>query len=155
MFNEHKRKKTNACKPVSEVSLIYPHPKRQSGYRSVIKATRKLYTLIEWTVIQKEKGMNCQVTNEHGRISNVCYATKEADLKMLFDFNHIIPTIERSRRDKIIKKVRKSVIARYLKAWDRERWISEMGLEYSGSMFFDSVLSNTINQCLVARLSKP
>ena len=155
MFNERKRRKTNACVPVSEVSLVYPHPKRQSGYCSVIKAMRKLYTFIEWAVIQKQKGMHCQVTNGHERISNVCYPTKEADLKMLLDFNHIIPTIERSRRDKIIKKVRKSVIARYLKAWDRERWISEMGLEYSERMFFDSVLSNTINQCLVAHLSKP
>ena len=93
--------------------------------------------------------MNCQVTNGHGRILNVCYPTKEADLKMLLDFNHIIPSIEHSRRDKIIKKVRKSVIARYLKAWDREQWIREVGLEYSGRKFFDSVLSNIINQCLV------
>lgn len=68
---------------------------------------------------------------------------------MLLDFKHIIPTIEHSRRDKIITKVRKSVIARYLKVWVRERCISEMGLEYSGRMFFDSVLFNIVNQCLV------
>lgn len=36
------------------------------------------------------------------------------------------------------------MIARYLKVWDRDGWISEMGLEYSRRMFFDSV-----NQCLV------
>lgn len=65
--------------------------------------------------------MNCQVTNGHGRILNVCCQTKEANLKMLPDSNHIIPIIEHSRRCRMIKEVRKSVMSRYLGAWGRER----------------------------------
>lgn len=90
-----------------------------------------------------------QVTNGHRRTLNVCYQTKEANLKVLPDYDHIIPIIEHSKRGRIIKKVRKSVVSRYLGAWSRERQISGMGLGYSGRTSFDSVLSYPVNQCLV------
>lgn len=52
IFNEHRRRNTNACMPMCDIRIIYNHPKWQSGCFSVIKGMKKLYTFIEWNIIQ-------------------------------------------------------------------------------------------------------